>query len=297
MIRRIALSWAVLTAVLFLSLQAQSQFIGEGVWKKVVSGFSPSCTASTNWLARATNVTLTVDKQNYDNLLCGLNTDGVLTSLDALYVYAAPDSATALLNLVQNAFNSTTTGTVSFSAYHGFTGDGSTFFIDTGLKPSTGGTNYVQNSASTGAYVLTSNASTANYIAIGTGNAFNSYLALQTSFGQALYFVNGGTNGAPAIANTQGFWVSTRTAASGAGAISLYNFKTSSSAIDATNSTSGGLDNVNIYVFAANEAPAVAFSNAQMSAAFIGTGLNATAAGHLSTRLNTFMTAYSINVY
>src|SRR5258706_278504 len=67
-----------------------------GVGKPAAGGgFSPSCTESSNFLARATGITLTADKTNYDTLICGVVTDGLCCAatggvLDGLYIWAAP---------------------------------------------------------------------------------------------------------------------------------------------------------------------------------------------------------------
>jgi hypothetical protein len=88
---------------------------------QVSAGFSASCTESSDFIARTSGLSNT-DKQNYDNLICGLVTDTVWADLDVLYVFAAPDETTALLNLKSASFAATKTGSPTFTAYQGFTG-------------------------------------------------------------------------------------------------------------------------------------------------------------------------------
>jgi hypothetical protein len=261
------------------------------------SALAMSSQAAT-FLARATGVTTGTDISNYNNLITGLVSDGVWSKLDALYIFAAPNRATALLNLVQNTYNCVENGTVSFAAYQGYTGDASTFYLDTGLKPSASGINYAQNSASYGVYILTSRTTMQNYYAIGVGQTYNTSMfacvnRLSTpSFGAA---VNEFATTYVANANAQGFYVATRT---GASATSFYRNGNTTPIITGSNA-SGGLDSISFFVFGGNNGSNPLFDPTadQQSAAFIGGALTATDQQNLSNRINTFMTAYGINVY
>src|SRR4051812_42708310 len=122
-----------LLALAFLApAQAQAQGMGPGPGMvHATGGFTPTCAQSTAFLARATAVTNDTDKANYDTLICGLETDGVgcSTTLDLLYVLAAPDSATYLLNLCSSSFSLTANGTGTFTAGQGYASNGSTGFL------------------------------------------------------------------------------------------------------------------------------------------------------------------------
>lgn len=249
-------------------------------------GFTPSCAASTNWLARATGVTLSADKTNYDNLLCGLNTDGVLTKLDGLYVFTTVNAATYKLNLISSSFPLTEHGTFTFTQYAGLQGNGTTGYEDTGFIASSGGTNFVQNSASMGVCVLTSSAADHGK-QMGTSNAINDYIWVLGGTGEFIYAINGGVPGTPATANTQGLWIANRSSSA-----SIQAYK-NGSLIDTTASTSGGLDNVSTIIFARNNNPPGDFDDMQYGAAFFGSSLSATDASNFHARLNTYLTAYS----
>jgi hypothetical protein len=56
---------------------------------------------------------------------------------------------------------------VSFSADHGYTGDASTVYIDSGFNPSTAGGNFSTTAASLGIYQLNSRATGQIWIQIG----------------------------------------------------------------------------------------------------------------------------------
>ena len=224
-------------------------------------------------------------------MITGLVSDGVWSKLDALYIFATVDRTTAVLNLVSSSFSAVEHGTISFSAYHGYTGDGSTFFLDTQFTPLTGGTNYLLNSASLFAYNLSFN-TTENKAAIGvnSGGGTNTEIILQPTFSQVGVLFNGGTTNNVSAANSQGFWVgsatSTQTGVSKNGAAQTL-----------ISATPSALPTTPIYIFAQNSSGAIGITTDQFSAAGIGGTLTNTDISNLSNRINTYMTAYRINVY
>jgi hypothetical protein len=259
-------------------------------------GFTPTSAQSAAFLARATNVTSIADKTNYDTLITGLVTDGIFSQLDVLYIFAAVDATTARLNLIQNNFNATETGTVSFSAYNGFTGDGSTGFENSGFVAASAGGNYTQNSASFGIYILSNNAGS-NSVEIGASDGTNnlSDAVTRQGAGNSVFRINDqGANALlPTNATRAGMYVASRT-----GANQHDSYKNGSSTATGTPNSFSITSLPAFYVCARNDSgTATSFSIEQASAAFIGGGLTATGALNLSTRINTYMTAYGINVY
>jgi hypothetical protein len=288
--------WLVVLAVLLgLSPAAAFWQSRDSNYNIAVStgGFTPSCSQSSAFLARASGITSNTDKTNYDTLICGMVTDGTFAKMDALYIFAAPDQTTALLNLVSTSFPGTTAGTVSFSAKHGFTGDASTFHIITGLTPSTGGTQFTQNSASMGVYDLSSRTTNDAFAMIGGDAATQNFLRVRYVSGDTKWSVNGAINSSTDPANVQGFWFCTYTAST-TGVI----YRNGSS-FDTSSVATTGLDTVPIWIFDQDNGGTtpVVPSGDQFSAAFIGGGLTGTDASNLSSRINTFMTAYGINVF
>ena len=239
-------------------------------------GFSPTSTESSNFLARTSGLNNT-HKTRYDALISGLVTDGDYTKLDVLYVWATDTTTNALLNLAPNAsYNGTVVGTpTSFTADVGYTGDGSTFAIDSHFNPNTASSpQYTQNSASLGAYVLTNVTSGGSIISVvgaqvGAADAgFGPFY-----FGTALYKVNEYTTKSPSTSTSQGQWIATRTAASGAGSTSVY-LNGNTTAFDTDTVASTGVPNTNFYFFSSNNGAVSNASAAQMSAGFIGSGLS-----------------------
>ncbi len=91
----------------------------------------------------------------YDALIRALLAAGVWTKLDALYLLAAADAATALTNLRQASYGLTAVNSPTFEADRGYTGNGTTQYLSTGFNPSTAGGQWVQNSATSGVWKRT----------------------------------------------------------------------------------------------------------------------------------------------
>lgn len=72
-----------------------------------------------------------------DNLIVSLKDAGVWSKLDALYVMAAADAQAAQRNWIGDIFNLTPQDSPTFAADRGYTGDGSTSYLNTGFNPST----------------------------------------------------------------------------------------------------------------------------------------------------------------
>lgn len=258
-------------------------------------GFSPTSTESGNFLARATGVTLDADKTNYDTMITGLVADGVFAKLDLLYIWAAPDRTTALLNLIQNAYNATEGGTVSFSAYHGYTGDASTFYLDPAFNPATASSpKFVQNSATVGVYNLSSRTTGHDWWAIGTTDDGGvSLLPYAVAGPQGSVFrlnaTSAGFNGL--LNNAQAAFSYTRTSS----VLQSVFTNGTTTATNSTSDTSITPHNAGILFFS----DTTGFGNTgdQMAAGWIGGGLTGTETAALHGRINTYLTAYGVNVY
>jgi photosystem II stability/assembly factor-like uncharacterized protein len=85
-------------------------------------------------------------KQAYNTLIASLVSGGVWAKLDALYMFAAQDEATAVVNLVQSSFGATATSSPGFAVNRGFYGAASGL-IDSNFNPSTAGGHFAQNDA------------------------------------------------------------------------------------------------------------------------------------------------------
>ena len=202
------------------------------------------------------------------NLICNGVTHGWLAKLDALYIGYIGSTSNATKNLVQNAFNLTAHGTISFNGNNGWTGDGSTGYFSTGFGPSGAGGQFALNSASLGVCIQTTQNSASAIVQLGSSDGTgSSYLALYntTTFLTALNQASGNT---ATVTGTQGAWYSSRT---GSASYTTYlnggsptTISTVSSAISASAFTLLA-DN--------NGGSIIDFSNDHLSYAFFGGGL------------------------
>lgn len=288
MIRLVLIAWLALCSV----AQAQlSGGVGGFPGPGMVHSAGGGCTEATNFIARTSGLN-GAHQTNYTNLICGLVTDGIFSKLDVLYIFATDTTTNALLNLKSSSFNGTVVGALTFTADTGYTGTGPTNYINTGFNPFSAGGNYSQNSGSMGIYDRTSRTSQTNEEAMGTqsGAGYSFFAALSFSANLS-YAINSSSPSAFANTNSQGQWIFSRT---GASAIALQK---NGAATTSDTISSVGPDNSNVYIFATNTGSPAAFTTDQLSAALVGGGLTGTEMTNLAARINTYMTAYSINVY
>ena len=150
--------------LLVLPASAQVPMTGGGLGKPAAGG-GRSCTddtASTNFIARLTGSPSNTLLDAYCVLIKGLESDGIITGnlsgtagcgsvLDVLGIFATNTSTNAKLNLCGTNYPFTYNGTPAessqFAANLGYTGDGSTVYLDTAYNISTG-PNWGLNSAS-----------------------------------------------------------------------------------------------------------------------------------------------------
>jgi hypothetical protein len=113
-------------------------------------GSAPQFSAnSTAFFARLTTQPTNSNKVYYDRFVSMLVQTGVWAKLDALYISAAQDTATANTNLISSSWPLTAHGSPTFAAYAGYSGvSGASTYLDTGFDPTSGSPNYTQNSAS-----------------------------------------------------------------------------------------------------------------------------------------------------
>lgn len=80
--------------------------------------------AAVSFFARMSNQPTQARAILYSNFFAALRNAGILSVMDAVYMFAAADSQASLLNLVQNAYNATVVGGPTFAANKGYTGTG-----------------------------------------------------------------------------------------------------------------------------------------------------------------------------
>jgi hypothetical protein len=254
------------------------------------SAFATSCTASTNYAARVSGFAI-LDNINYNSLLCGMNSDGDLVSVDALYILSAPNSAASLLNLISTSYSLTSHGTVTFTAETGTAGDGTTGYLSSGFIPSSAGGHFTLNSATIGSYDLTSRTSGSGAAVGGYRGDFPTADAI-FNFATANPFVylNEPTGAGPvAGGNARSLVIADRT---GASAEAMY---VNGASVTISPASSVALGTIQLCILAAcTDTVITNFTSDQLSAVLWGGAVNLS---NVSYRLNTFMKALGINVY
>lgn len=251
------------------------------------------CSQATTFLGRTSGLS-TIESSSYTALICGMVSDGTYSLLDALYIFATNTTTTANLNLINTNFT-ISTGTAGFIPDIGYNGNGNSAALTTNYTPSTAGGNLTQNSASIG-IVVQSTAVNSGGTPFGAGGGTpNSFLYFSLNTLVIGSEVNGLTFPTVAISSPKGAWTSTR---SNSTTRSIYQ-NGNSTAIDTSSDPSTGLTSFPILLFAVNNGAGGAqdFSNAQISAAFIGGGLTGTQAAAINNRINTYLSSFGVNVY
>ncbi len=219
-------------------------------------------------------------------LVAGLATDGVAAKLDRLWVFAQLTEALALVDIIANA-TATTVGSPTFTANRGYTGNGTTSYIDSNYNPATAGVKYIRDSASVSVWSNTSRAPantcvTGGTDAVGIMDLYN-YLT-NGGFTGLWVRVNGG-GGIPLTNNTsQGFFTTNRS--SPTGSEGYYNGASLGSIVD----VSSVVANINYWIctFNQNGVPGGG-STDQVAAVAYGGSLTAGEAASLYTRLRAYM--------
>lgn len=247
---------------------------------------SGGCSQSATFLARTSGLSGT-ETIAYQALICGMVTDGTWSLFDALWVFATNTTTTANLNLISTSFGLTKTGTVTFTADSGYTGDGSTGFFNTAFTPSTNGVNFTQNTASFGTCVLNSRTTPQTWGELGSQNGGPySYLLPYASGPVVQYNVNAtAVFPSNASTNAQGSWILVRT---GTNAGELY---LNGAGLVAYTAAVQALTTIPFYIFAINvSGTATDISGDNLGYVFLAGGLTGTQAANIRSRLSTFLT-------
>lgn len=125
---------------------ASKAYLGAAqVWPPL-AGFDAATTA---WAAAVVTAGGTVSgarKTLVDQLIVGLKADGVWAKLDRLWIFAAENSQSALVDLVALT-QATPVSSPTFTADRGYAGNGSSSYINSNFNAFTSGVNWTLNSA------------------------------------------------------------------------------------------------------------------------------------------------------
>lgn len=265
--------------------------------RRAVSGVSYDA-ATTAWINAVVGAGGTVSdtqKSRVDTLIIALKAHSLFTIQERIWLHSNENVAAQALIDIVNLGVATVQGSITLAA-GGYTGDGSTGYLDTGWSS---GSNYTQNSASISVYIRNSRTANNNYAALArldSASTGTCDMLWPLSTGQFSYDVNNGNfSNQPANTDTQGFWTASRT---GASALALYK-NSNSTAFNSATTASGSLaSNTNFYIGArSNNNSAEWFSTDQIAITTIGAGMSAANVSQFQTDLNAYMTALGTNVY
>lgn len=273
--------------LLTCSALAQSMGLNLGIPRSVPS--SGVCSQATTFLARTSGLS-SPQTTAYQNLICGMVTDGTWSLMDGLWVFATNTTTTANLNLVSTSFGMTQVGTETFAANAGYTGDGTTGYFTTGYNPATAGGNFTQNSASLGECTLTTSAGPTGTV-LGAQNS-------STFITDSINPYNGGgsneshindansTGGVYIPFDSLGSNIASRTSSA---SIVLY---ANGASVATITDASSAIPSLAFFIGAINiGGTASSFYGEQLGYVFSSSGLTGTQASNVYSRLHTFLTA------
>lgn len=218
-----------------------------------------------------------------NTLVKSLVDSGVWVKLDTFYVLAGHTNANgeSLINWFNpGTFNATAVNAPAFVALEGFTGDGTTSYIDINWDILNDSINYSLNSASYGAYARLNKTEDKCLIGATSGSNFND-LFPKLSSGNAVNRINSGSESiGNATSDPRGMWIGSRTASN---SLKLYHNKTivGTGSIISTN-----LINRNLHILARGGA---VFSTNQASMGFTASSLDQTDINNLTDAFEVYM--------
>lgn len=221
-----------------------------------------------------------------NNLITGLKSDGIWTKLDRLWILAAENEISALMDMVAD-ITATKVSTPTFTIDKGYTGQDNaapSVYLDSNYNPTINAINFLQDSAHISIWSLTDTATGLGGCTMGERgtNIFDTYLD-----GNIYIRINdnveSGSQGPPG--SRIGHWIANR---SGASASQAYQ---NGSLFSSPNATSGAPQNANFYILCNDASGAANGTPQQISVASIGGSLTSTDAANFHTRLGTYLTA------
>lgn len=232
-------------------------------------GFSPFAVAIFNAF---TTPPTAARKTAIDTAVKALVSGDVWDNFDVLHVYAAADSQAAAINWKNpGTFTASPIALTTFTADRGFTGNGTTTYVDTTFNPTTASSpKFVQNSAHMGVWVLTARAG-ADMADIGMTTVAGTNLYPRFTDNNAYLRLNDSVEtGGFAVTTSNGFYLANRS-----GASSREGYKDGASIGTYAASASAAPLNQNIVVCNGGGVGAH-LSTDQCAAACVGSSLNST---------------------
>jgi hypothetical protein len=277
---------------------ANKLYVGTSLVSKAYAGTNlvwPTLSDADRWanvVVAAGGTVSGTRKGHVNTLIEGLKTDGVWAKLDRIWIFAAENAKSALIDL-KGLATATSTGGIapSFTADRGYTGNAAGGYIDTSFVPATNGVTYTLNSAHMAVWDNTNRAAaTEAQTGCNDGVGLCDLLSYTGVFGPVgLGFRLNGGGAALTSGQSNGFFIAQRTASN-----ALEGFLNGTSTGTGT-AASASPPTVAFYVCARNDnGTPVIPTNDQVSATSYGGSLTSTQAANYYTRMRTYMTAVGV---
>lgn len=229
-----------------------------------------------------------------NTLIKALKDDGIWAKLDVLRI-AGLNEADSLINWKSpGTWNSTAVNSPSFVADRGFTSSSSgTRYINTNFIPSTAGGNFSTNSAHLGVYSRTNVARFGYDLGVSQNSpARASSLLSRFTDGNCYHRINTAIEPPDPVANSQGFFVTSRTTST------LTTLYQNGSSVGTKSDGSASPNSIAIFEGTQNDngTPQNAYSERELAAITIGGGLTGTEAANYNTALVAYLTYIGANV-
>lgn len=252
-----------------------------------VSGGVTDTAQALAFIARTSPTITGSDATNYKTLINNLvNTNSTISGtlfsrFDILCIYAAPDSANALLSLINGTFSTSLVSTPTFTTKRGFTANGSTAGLTTNYNPFSGGVKWLQDDAHMSVWNLTNITESQPMTTPSNASVTSIYPAFSGTdfYGRLNDGTGGGSYTIPA--DNRGHLLTTRSSSS------ARNGYQNANSLGSVTNTSGVLDNGVIN-------PILNLSTRQGAMFSAGAGLSATDVTNFYGFLRTFMTAFGV---
>ncbi|WP_442577870.1 SGNH/GDSL hydrolase family protein [Mesorhizobium sp. ASY16-5R] len=270
-----------------LGYAREAQFILNALMAPVADVYDASATA----LFARMPVSPTYPERNRINaLIVALKGYGIWSKLDEKQVMAMAISANASGNFINANFTMTLVNSPTFTAKKGYSGNGSTSYINTNFNPAAGSLNFTQNSCSIMVWCNSTGTASSAVTDVGSFDGANgSIIRCRGASNYVESRLNTGstsTSNPATVTDAKGMTLISRT---GSGGYSVYRdgvLVTSPAVVSAA------IANVNIFLGALNTSGTPSqHSNRQYGAFAVGGGLTATEAANYYTAMNTYMTA------
>jgi hypothetical protein len=248
-----------------------------------------NATAWVNAVVTAGGTVSSGQKTNVCNLIAAYKTAGIFTLLSHEWLYASENATQAKIDII-NLASHTLIGSPTFSVNNGYSGWGTNVCINTNFSSDS---NFTLNSASFGAFLVTSQTSGGSSIGAMGSVASSPFTYFKPLNGSSVleFDLNAASFPTQANANMQGNYIFSRTSSS---AIVVYK---NGAAGVSSSSTSTSLNSSSIYVGAFNGSGTCIqpmTSTEVIASAFVGAGLNSTQAAAKYTALRAYMTAVGL---